>query len=511
MGLGATEVGERVMAERRRLGVQDALWLEMDKPGNLMVVDSLFWTATPIDWDQYLDATKQRLWDRYPVFRSVVVRGEDDSWYWEEQPDADLAARYDKVVLPEPGGDAELQALIASERTTPLDRSEPLWRAVLVDGFHGGSAVLFRGHHAIADGIRMVQLALSVFDASPDGAAVAAVPAGELSVVPEPRRTAPSAPRSPLTSQVRSAATSTVRASLQLARSTVTNPVGAAGTALTLSESVLGSMASRARSVVPSARGGPLGLPSFVSAVPGDVDTARKLVLGTRNDNTRWTGTVGDHKAVAWSPPLSLDDVKAVAHANGATVNDVLVTCVAESLRSYLLAQHAVCHTVTWDVPVNLKPFDPTLPLVLGNSFALVQLELPTNIEDPVRTLEVVRHRMGRIKRGHGSRGLRRAGGDLADEQAAVPGDDRPAREPCRRSAHQRAWPPDPALRRGAEGRGDDGLGASHGRPGHERHDLRYDGKVFVGIAADAGLVPGHERIVDGFARAFRRLSLRTT
>ncbi len=158
------------MAERQRLGVQDALWLEMDKPGNLMVVDSLFWTATPIDWDRYLDATKQRLWDRYPVFRSVVVRGEDGGWYWEEQPDADLAARYHRLVLPAPGGDAELRALIASERTAPLDRTEPLWRAVLVDGYHGGSAVLFRGHHAIADGIRMVQLALSVFDASPDGA-----------------------------------------------------------------------------------------------------------------------------------------------------------------------------------------------------------------------------------------------------------------------------------------------------------------------------------------------------
>ena len=115
---------------------------------------------------------KERLWDRFPVFRSVVVRGEDGGWYWEEQPDADLEARYEQVVLPEPGGDAELQELIASQRTVPLDRSEPLWRAVLVDGFHGGSAVLFRAHHAIADGIRMVQLTLSVFDASPDGAAV---------------------------------------------------------------------------------------------------------------------------------------------------------------------------------------------------------------------------------------------------------------------------------------------------------------------------------------------------
>jgi uncharacterized protein DUF1298 len=42
------------MGERQRLGVQDALWLEMDKPGNLMVVDSLFWTATP---DQVMSFT----------------------------------------------------------------------------------------------------------------------------------------------------------------------------------------------------------------------------------------------------------------------------------------------------------------------------------------------------------------------------------------------------------------------------------------------------------------------
>jgi diacylglycerol O-acyltransferase len=35
-----------------------------------------------------------------------------------------------------------------------------------------------------------------------------------------------------------------------------------------------------------------------------------------------------------------------------------------------------------------------------------------------------------------------------------------------------------------------------------------YDGKVFVGIACDVGLVPDHEQIVDGFADAFHRLSV---
>ena len=501
------------MGERQRLGVQDALWLEMDKPGNLMVVDSLFWTSTPVDWDRYREVAKERLWDRYPVFRSVVVRGEDGAWYWEEQPDADLDARYEQVVLPEPGGDAELQALIASQRTVPLDRGEPLWRAVLVDGFHGGSAVLFRGHHAIADGIRMVQLALSVFDVSPDGAVVSARAARGHETSPSAPPVAVEVPANghpSLASQVRSQATNVASTSLQLARSTVTNPVGAAHSAVTLTESLVGAMGSRARSAV---NGRPLGrraLPPFISALPGDVDTARKLVLGTRNDNTGWTGAVGAHKAIAWSPPLSLDEVKAVAHANAATVNDVLVTCVAESLRAYLHAHRAACHSVTWDVPVNLKPFDPTLPVVLGNSFALVQLELPTNIDDPLRTLEVVRRRMGRIKAGHEalvdfgvqaaisrmSKRLYRATIDLLANRAVgvltnVPGPQMALYVAGEKVEGMMGWAPLTA---------DQVMSFTI---------YSYDGKVFVGIAADAALVPDHGQIVDGFADAFRRLSVR--
>ena len=501
------------MGERQRLGVQDALWLEMDKPGNLMVVDSLFWTATPVDWDRYRDVVKERLWDRYPVFRSVVVRGEDGAWYWEEQPGAELDARYERVTLPAPGGDAELQDLIASQRTVPLDRDEPLWYSVLVDNFHGGSAVLFRAHHAIADGIRMVQLTLTVFDASPDGAAVDAdavrkhATAPKLSAVATAER---ADDHPPLPTRVRSLAATTASTSVQLARSAVTNPVGAAHSAVALSESLVGAVGSRARSVVSAGARGGGGLAPFVSAVPGDVDTARKLILGTRNDNTSWTGTVGEHKAIAWSPPLPLDDVKAAAHANAATVNDVLVTCVAESLRAYLQNHRAVCHSVTWDVPVNLKPFDPTLPVELGNSFALVQLELPTNIDDPVRTLDVVQRRMGRIKSGHEaavdfgvqaaisrmSKRLYRASIDLLANRAIgvltnVPGPQLTLYVVGQKVEGMMGWAPLTA---------DQVMSFTI---------YSYDGKVFVGIAADAGLVPDHEQIVDGFADAFRRLALR--
>ena len=110
------------MSERQRLGVQDALWLEMDRPTNLMVVDALVWTTEPVDWDRVTAVAKERLWDRYQVFRSVVVH-DDDGWWWEERADAEesFGTHITRIDLPAPGGDAELQAFVATQRTEPLD------------------------------------------------------------------------------------------------------------------------------------------------------------------------------------------------------------------------------------------------------------------------------------------------------------------------------------------------------------------------------------------------------
>ena len=468
---------------RQRLGVQDALWIVMDTPGNLMVVDSLFWTAEPIDWERYLADIRERLWDRYPVFRSIAVRDDDGSWWWEEQEDADLGDRYEHVVLPAPGGDEELQALVAEQRVAPLDPAEPLWRSILVDGYRGGSAVLFRAHHAIADGIRMVQLTLSVFDTSPDGG----------QVLP-PSATASAAGATDGRDRhpgLLGRASATVGASAQLARTAAINPIGAAHTALTLAGAAAGAVGARA-----------------LRTVPGDLDTVRKLALGTRNDNAAWTGHVGDRKVITWSEPLSLADTKRVAHAHGATVNDVLVTCLADSLRAYLDAHGTVCHSVTWDVPVNLQPFDPALPVALGNGFALVQLELPTNLRDIEHALRTVQDRMGRIKRGHEaavdfgiqaliarmSKGLYRATIDLLANRAVgvltnVPGPQVPLYVAGRKVEAMMGWAP---------------LAANQAM---SMTIYSYDGRVFVGLAADAGLVPDAHRIMTGFVDAFERLS----
>ena len=525
------------------MGVQDALWLEMDWPSNLMVVDSVIWTAEPIDWDGFSAVVRERLWDRYRVFRSVAVH--DDVWFWDDEAVADsFESHLTHLTLPKPGGDAELQDFVSSKRTVPLDRDRPLWEMFCVDGFKDGSAVLVRTHHAIADGIRIVQLAMSLFDASPEGGAILSPPAPNHAAKASPQsqslpdrvRDQAGAVTSELTELTGelggaigdavthpiasakaglSALGDSINDTAGLARESaghaaraLADPVGAAkdmaDTALTASER---TAARLQRLMRPRATGsGPIV--DLFSSSPGDIEFARKLLLGTRNEPAMWTGSVGTRKVVAWSEPLDLASVKEVARAHDATVNDVLVTCVAGSLHAYLSAHDSDCASVNLMIPVNLKALDLTLPEELGNNFALVQLEVPTDQDDLPALLDVVKQRMGRIKHGHEALlafrlqelisgfgdTLYRAVVDLLANRAAgvltnVPG------------------PPIPVYLAGKRVDGMVGWAPNSGDQPLSFTIYSYDGKVFIGIACDADLVPDHDQIVDGFGTAFERLS----
>ena len=528
-------------SEREPMSAQDALWLEMDRPSNLMVIDSLMWTTEPIDWDRFNAVANDRLWDRYRVFRSTAVH-EDGTWRWEERPADSFESHVVASDLAEPGGDAELQAFVASQRTTPLDRSRPLWILFCIDDFHGGSAMLARTHHAIADGIRMVQLAMSLFDAAPDGGAILA---------PSPYRADPAVRAArPLAERVRADVGAAAQELADLAGSvggTVGRAVGDPARTIRIETRSTGRRRQRAgrprrpnrelaaNSDQPDRRArrgigdrhegafhrcaaaardqpslpGDGPLVDLLSSSPGDVDVARKLLLGTRNDPTYWTGSVGTRKVVAWSEPLPLAEVKDVARAHEATVNDVLVTCVAGTLHAYLTAHDSTCATTKWMVPVNLKPLDHTLPEQLGNEFAVVQLELPTGTADPLAVLDAVKRRMGRIKNGH------EAGVAFRLQELISGFNDQLYRASVDLLANRAvgvltnvAGAPIPVYLAGRRVEGMVGWAPLSGNQPMSFTIYSYDGKVFVGIACDAGLVPDHDQIVDGFAAAFHRLAV---
>jgi len=127
----------------------------MDRPTNLMVINSVLLFDTPVDWERVKDITQHRLIDRYPRFRQRVVESRLPlrSPKWEDDPDFALEHHMHHIALPTPGDDAALQELVGDLMTMPLDRNRPLWHIYMIDGFGDGAAMISRMHHCIADGI----------------------------------------------------------------------------------------------------------------------------------------------------------------------------------------------------------------------------------------------------------------------------------------------------------------------------------------------------------------------
>jgi diacylglycerol O-acyltransferase / wax synthase len=153
-----------------RMSSADTAWLHMDRPTNLMVINSVLLFDEPVEWERVKQITQQRLVDRYARFRQRVVESRLPlrAPKWEDDPDYALEHHMHHLALPAPGDPAALQELVGDLMTMPLDRNRPLWHMYLVDGFGEGAAIITRMHHCIADGIALARVMLSLTDSEPD-------------------------------------------------------------------------------------------------------------------------------------------------------------------------------------------------------------------------------------------------------------------------------------------------------------------------------------------------------
>ncbi len=226
---------------------------------------------------------------------------------------------------------------------------------------------------------------------------------------------------------------------------------------------------------------------------------------------TRFKGTPGVPKRVAWTDPLPLEEVKVIGRALGASVNDVLLSCVAGALRGYLAEKGDEVDGVMMRalVPVNLRPMEKAYRL--GNQFGLVFLDLPIGIDNPVERLYAVRANMNALKGSYQpvlALGLLAAMGTgpkalqeillqaLSRNGSAVmtnvPGPQEPLYLAGAAIESLMFWVPQS---------GDIGMGVSI---------ISYNGAVQFGIVTDRGLCPDPEQISDRFRAEFEKLVLIT-
>jgi len=345
-------------AEHQHLSNADAAWLHMDRPTNLMVINSVLVFDEQLDWERLTEIVRTRMVERYPRFHQRVVEGRLTlrGAHWEEDPDFGMQRHMHRRGLAAPAGEAALKELAGDLASIPLDRGKPLWDMYLIDGPGSGCAVIVRMHHCIADGIALARVMLSLTDPAPT--------------------TGGSAPPPPPVPRQRSGLRAVVGAPLAATRRV----------AHTLTQEGLETLAH------------PRHAFELADAFAAAAQSLAKLLFTPDDADSVLRGNLGATRSVAWSKPLSLKEINRVAHAQGATVNDVLLAAVSGALRGHLIAGGEQPHEIRTFVPFNLRPLDRPVPRELGNHFGLVFLTLPVDRSSRRERLRELKRRMDEIK-----------------------------------------------------------------------------------------------------------------
>ncbi|HYD96670.1 MAG TPA: wax ester/triacylglycerol synthase family O-acyltransferase [Noviherbaspirillum sp.] len=367
-------LSEAVPALRReRMSTVDTAWLRMDSDANLMMIVAVLMFDQPLDMQRFRRAIDTRLL-KYSRFRSRVEHDLTGGAWW--RPDGiDLDDHIIRTRLPDgkPGNKKALERLVGELSGTPLDPKKPLWQMHVVDNCVGEDgevrqSIIVRIHHCIADGMALVGVLLSLFERTRD-------PADDAEAVPPPLPDEDN----PWLHLMQPVTKATITA-INMSTAVWTKYMWM----LADSNQALGKLTDM---------GGMAGRMT-VDAV--------KLLAMADDSRTRLKGRPKGSKHVAWSEPLPLDEIKAVGKAFGGSVNDILMSCVAGAIGSYLRARGDSVPGNTElraMVPVNLRKAGKEQKL--GNAFGLVPLVLPIGIEDPAARLEEVRRRMDELKGGY--------------------------------------------------------------------------------------------------------------
>ncbi|GAA3235807.1 WS/DGAT/MGAT family O-acyltransferase [Nonomuraea helvata] len=339
----------------RQLSALDAQFLNFETDTNIANIGGLAVLGKDLSREKIQHRLAERM-AAVPQLRQRLVRvpfGLDHP-YWADDGEVDLDYHVRERTLPAPGDDAQLGEQVARLHERRLDRERPLWEMYLIHGLSCGRCGIYtKVHHAAVDGLTGAEVLAALMDPAPEAVA---------------RR--PQAPPALWHMLARSA--------WHLAA----NPMHLlrfAGEALpVLDQLPVLSRLPGASSLSRLTRPHPLPeLPEF--AAP----------------HTPLSGPVSSRRRYAFAE-LPLKEIKRVKNAFGVTVNDVVMTLVASALRRWLLAHAALPEApLVAGVPFSVRGRAGANE---GNQVTIMITQLPTQVDDPRRRLELVSEAMRQIK-----------------------------------------------------------------------------------------------------------------
>jgi WS/DGAT/MGAT family acyltransferase len=312
-----------------RTSPTDLMQLASELPGSPMqvAVILLLSDAATLHLTAVRDALGHRI-RSVPRLRQRLVRTPFGGGrpVWVDDPRFDIRHHVDTVTCPAPGDEAALLAVAADTAGRKLPADRPLWSATLVTALaSGGAALIVTLHHVVADGI------------------------GGLAVLARLVDGAPSAPDADFP---RPAPTS---------RTLVRDAFGARLRTLT-------RLAATVRH-----------LRSAVVGLSGTTDGPPRSSLNQ---------AIGAHRSLAVAR-ADLAAVRRVAHAHGATVNDVMLTAVTGALRGVLRHRGETVDRFVVSVPTAARR--EATAGQLGNQVGVMRVPVTAG-DDPYRRLAAIAH-----------------------------------------------------------------------------------------------------------------------
>ena len=343
-----------------KLSGLDGVFLNLETLATPMHVGSLHVFEVPVNYQgDFEGAVRTMMAERMvPVLRRrlapMPLHMANPLWL---QGEVDLGRHIERIHIPAPGDWAQLQTVVANLHAELLDRTRPLWMLYVFQGLASGEkAYYFKIHHAMLDGQAGAALAAALFDTSASPAPSPATPSLPARIDRKPGAL------SLVAAAFRHDATQYVKLVRELP--------GVVRTLAGLVRSSGGHSAANAMTTPP--HGKPRAGKSGVA-------------LGPR---TPINVTITRERGFA-AATVSLADVKAMAAACDATVNDVVLTLCGGALRRYLARLG----------PLPKKSLVASMPISLrskGDSdfhtkATLSLVSLATTIANPVKRLQAVR------------------------------------------------------------------------------------------------------------------------
>jgi diacylglycerol O-acyltransferase / wax synthase len=345
----------------------DGAFLNLETPATPMHVGSLHLFETPAAYKGNFFAAVRRMMESrmVPVLRrrlaALPLQLANPVWL---QGEIDLDEHIRRVRLPAPGTWAQLEAVVADLHAELLDRSRPLWMIYVFDGLEGGAkAYYFKIHHAMLDGQAGVALASALFDTSPD-------PAPRPKAVRKARGAADDKP-----------------GTLSLAAATLRHD---AAQYIKLARELPGVVRTLA-GIVKSSAGKARGAAGTEDA-PSLSELRRSVSFGPR---TAFNVAITPARGFA-TAAVPRAELKAIAAANDATVNDVVLALCSGALRRYLKRTASIPKkSLIASMPISLREAGNT---EMRTQATLSLVSLATHVADPVRRLQAIRDSSGATK-----------------------------------------------------------------------------------------------------------------